>query len=182
MVMEYNLTIQDVIDELAKRKISAHIKTLQRRAKDGLIPCPYRKSGGRGKGMVVLYPDDTPAEYYAAEKVKEMFKLSYSEIKKIREIALGLNLQEIFEYIFEIQQYFLAYFWLCCKAEYEGTLQEFPQIEVSRWARGSIGWRERNIHLELKTPEKTYYADISDFNDPVKTDLWWKLLDRIQRF
>jgi len=41
-------------------------RTLQRWAKEGLIPKPDRKSAGRGKGKITEYHEDTPARGFAS--------------------------------------------------------------------------------------------------------------------
>lgn len=64
-----------VLKELEKLGINMSERTLQRYVKDDLVPMPERKSGGRGKGRVTDYPEETPVEAYAS------YNLIHGEIK-----------------------------------------------------------------------------------------------------
>ena len=50
---EYKLTPRDVIEQVSRLGFSVKPKTLQRRYQDELIPRPFIKGGGRGKGTIV---------------------------------------------------------------------------------------------------------------------------------
>ena len=83
---------KQVLDELSKYGINTSERTLQRYAKEGLIPEPERRSAGRGKGKISDYPEDTPAHFYASWRTINGFrKLNKEDIAKIRQIILITN-------------------------------------------------------------------------------------------
>lgn len=55
-----------VLKKLEELGVEISERTLQRYVKDNLIPEPERKSGGRGKGRITDYPEETPTEAYAS--------------------------------------------------------------------------------------------------------------------
>jgi hypothetical protein len=168
---EYKLTPQDVIDQLLRLGFSVKPKTLQRRYQDELIPRPFMKGGGRGKGTIVLYPDDTPAEFYASDHLK---------------VKLGINFKEVYKN----PNSFAAYVWLAFKAKAMG--QRMPVIVIWRRERKSRlgGAAERIIKLELtplveNIPDKFSFMEV--YNPVTLTegetpnfDEWWKMLVKLE--
>ncbi len=182
---EYKLTPQDVIDQLSSLGFSVKPKTLQRRYQDELIPRPFIKGGGRGKGTIVLYPDDTPAEFYASEHLKDKLGISLKEVAEIRQIALQGWLN-----IFGSPKNFAALVWLAFKAKAMG--QRLPVIVIWRRERKSSlgGADERTIKLELaplaeSIPDK--FSFMEAYNPVTLTEgetpnfnEWWKMLAKLE--
>ncbi len=78
-----------VLKELERLGIKTTERTLQRYVKDELIPMPYRKSVGRGKGKVVDYQDETSLEFAASYILKNgPFKCSSETTRRARSIAI----------------------------------------------------------------------------------------------
>ena len=55
-----------ILKKLKELGVEISERTLQRYVKEGLVPMPERKSGGRGKGKITDYPESTVAEAYAS--------------------------------------------------------------------------------------------------------------------
>ena len=193
---EYKLTPQDVIDQLLRLGFSVKPKTLQRRYQDELIPRPFMKGGGRGKGTIVLYPDDTPAEFYASEHLKDKLGINFKEVAEIRQIALQGDKNAFWLNIFKSPKNFAALVWLAFKAKAMG--QRLPVVVISK--KGSKidlgGTTERTIELEL-FPVANYPAleegipDGYDFlrvlnpvtlteGETPNFDEWWKMLVKLE--
>ncbi len=182
---EYKLTPQDVIDQLSSLGFSVKPKTLQRRYQDELIPRPFIKGGGRGKGTIVLYPDDTPAEFYASEHLKDKLGISLKEVAEIRQIALQGWLN-----IFESPKNFAALVWLAFKAKAMG--QRLPVIVIWRRERKSSlgGADERTIKLELAPLAESIldkFSFMEVYNPVTLTEgetpnfnEWWKMLAKLE--
>lgn len=68
-------------------------RTLQRYVKDELIPMPERKSGGRGKGKITDYQEETPAEFYASHKLRFEHGLKPDFIARCREKGLRMEME-----------------------------------------------------------------------------------------
>ena len=127
---EYKLTPRDVIEQVSRLGFSVKPKTLQRRYQDELIPRPFIKGGGRGKGTIVLYPDDTPAEFYASEHLKDKLGINLKEVAEIRQIALQGDKNAFWLSIFESPKNFAALVWLAFKAKAMG--QRLPVVVISK--------------------------------------------------
>ena len=187
---EYKLTPQDVIDQLLRLGFSVKPKTLQRRYQDELIPRPFMKGGGRGKGTIVLYPDDTPAEFYASEHLKDKLGINFKEVAEIRQIALQGDKKAFWTNICKNPNSFAAYVWLAFKAKALG--QRMPVIVIWRRERESRlgGAAERIIKLELtplaeNIPDKFSFMEV--YNPVTLTegetpnfDEWWKMLVKLE--
>ena len=187
---EYKLTPQDVIVQLLRLGFSVKPKTLQRRYQDELIPKPFIKGGGRGKGTIVLYPDDTPAEFYASEHLKDKLGINFKEVAEIRQIALQGDKNAFWLGIFESPKNFAALVWLAFKAKALG--QRMPVIVIWRRERKSRlgGAAERIIKLELtplveNIPDKFSFMEV--YNPVTLTegetpnfDEWWKMLAKLE--
>jgi len=187
---EYKLTPQDVIDQLLRLGFSVKPKTLQRRYQNGLIPRPFTKGGGRGKGIIVLYPDDTPAEFYASEHLKNKLGIDFKEVAEIRQIVLQDDKNAFWLNVFKSPKNFAALVWLALKAEAMG--QRLPVIVIWQRKRKSSlrGAAERIIKLELtplaeNIPDK--FSFIEGYNPVTLTEgetpnfnEWWKMLAKLE--
>ena len=81
-----------VLHKLEKMGVEITHRTLQRYAEEGLIPKPDTKAAGRGKGKITEYPEETPFQAYASWLLlKGNLRRSKKEVKRIREMALGLS-------------------------------------------------------------------------------------------
>jgi hypothetical protein len=187
---EYKLTQQDVIDQLSSLGFSVKPKTLQRRYQDELIPKPFIKGGGRGKGTIVLYTDDTPAEFFASEHLKDKLSLNFKKVSEIRQIALQDDKNAFWLNIFTSPKNFAALVWLALKAEAMG--QRLPVIVIWRREKKSSlrGAAERTIEMELtplagNIPDKFSFMEV--YNPVTLTegetpnfDEWWKMLAKLE--
>lgn len=85
-------TPKEVLEKLSSLGISISERTLQRYAKQGLIPKPETKSAGRGKGKITDYPEDTTAEAYATFRMMHgAIKISPNSLAQARQYALAAN-------------------------------------------------------------------------------------------
>ena len=187
---EYKLTPQDVIDRLSRLGFSVKPKTLQRRYQDELIPRPFIKGGGRGKGTIVLYPDDTPAEFYASEHLKDKLGINLKEVAEIRQIALQGDKNAFWLNVFESPKNFAALVWLAFKAKAMG--QRLPVMVIwQRERKSSLGGAyERTIKLELAPLAKSIpdkFSFMEAYNPVTLTegetpnfDEWWKMLAKLE--
>jgi hypothetical protein len=66
MVRSEIMTPDEVVNTLKKMGVEITRRTLLNYENWGLIPKPKRGGLGRGKGRTTYYPDETPAEAYAA--------------------------------------------------------------------------------------------------------------------
>ena len=187
---EYKLTPQDVIDQLLRLGFSVKPKTLQRRYQDELIPRPFMKGGGRGKGTIVLYPDDTPAEFYASEHLKDKLGIDFKEVAEIRQIALQDDKNAFWLNVFKSPKNFAALVWLALKAEAMG--QRLPVTVIWRREKKSSlrGAAERTIEMELtplagNIPDKFSFMEV--YNPVTLTEgetpnfnEWWKMLAKLE--
>jgi hypothetical protein len=191
---EFKLTPQDVIDQLLRLGFSVKPKTLQRRYQDELIPRPFMKGGGRGKGTIVLYPDDTPAEFYASEHLKDKLGINFKEVAEIRQIALQGDKKAFWTNICKNPKNYAAYVWLVFKAKALG--QRLPIVVISKKPINPEGITQRTIELEL-FPVVNHPAleegipdgyDFLEILNPVTLtegetpnfDEWWKMLVKLE--
>lgn len=80
---------REVITELKERRgLEIHRNTLLDYKKRGLIPKPEEKSGGRGRGKIVDYPEETPAEFWASFIQVNVLKLKRDTVTRVRRLAL----------------------------------------------------------------------------------------------
>ena len=175
---EYKLTPRDVIEQVSRLGFSVKPKTLQRRYQDELIPRPFIKGGGRGKGTIVLYPDDTPAEFYASEHLKDKLGITLKEVAEIRQIALQGDKNAFWLNVFESPKNFAALVWLAFKAKAMG--QRLPVIVIWRRERKSSlrGADERTIKLELFM--EVYNPVTLTEGETPYFDEWWKMLVKLE--
>jgi hypothetical protein len=85
---EYDVTLDEVVKELNSLGIKTSEDSIQRYAKDKLIPMPERKSAGRGQGKISNYADETPAEFYASYVLKHEHRLKSDKIADCRKKGL----------------------------------------------------------------------------------------------
>jgi hypothetical protein len=84
----------EVVANLAILGINVTSETVRNYVKWGLIPTPFRKSLGRGKGRISIYPEETPEEFYASYCLVhrvEGIKLSPKLVAPIRKAALCIE-------------------------------------------------------------------------------------------
>lgn len=74
------MNIHEVQEKLKEMGIEVTVRTIQRYAKEGLIPKPKRKAAGRGKGKISKYADNTPEAFY--ENYQEMHRPVKRNLKR----------------------------------------------------------------------------------------------------
>lgn len=84
------MTPDEVLAALEKLDVVITRRTLLNWEKWGLIPEPKRGGLGKGKGRFANYPDDTPAEAYAAWFFLGR-RLKVKNLKDLREAALAIE-------------------------------------------------------------------------------------------
>jgi len=167
------LTTEEVIGKLSEKGIETNNWLLSRSAREGLIPKPLIKRFGRGKGTVVFYDNETPAEYYANKMIKKHYKLPYSDIVAIRGKAIGAEFQSLLNSAFDDPHNFLAILWLYYKANFNGGTHNNHKIIVS----SGLQWGgERYLDIELKVSGSVYKTRIREFKEPEKLNKWLKIL------
>ncbi|HHT48947.1 MAG TPA: hypothetical protein GXZ98_06615 [Firmicutes bacterium] len=188
-ISDYNLSPHDVIEQATKLGIKITIRTLQRRTDEELVPQPYRTSAGRGVGKVTLYRGDTPAELYAAEKLKKILNVQYEDVSKIRQITIQENMKTFWVNIFKRPDFFAAYAWLKLKAKALDT--GFP-IFIN-W-RLIPAWLSPSAKREIKLEQIASSENLPDEFDFIEIinpvtltedetpnfDKWWDVIKKIE--
>ncbi len=80
---------EDVVKALDSLAVSVTERALRRWEKAGLIPVAERQNLGRGGGIVLDYPEWTPAEVYASKSLMDWVGTS-EKVAAIRERALKI--------------------------------------------------------------------------------------------
>jgi len=78
------VTPEKVLAVLSSQGVNITMRTLQRWAKDELIPAPERGSYGQGGGTWADYPDETIPEALTANLLKKVFKLKNDDVAGAR--------------------------------------------------------------------------------------------------
>jgi hypothetical protein len=147
----------DVLEKLSELGVNITERTLQKYAKEGLIPMPFRKSAGRGRGRIVDYADDTPAEAYAAWLFLNICRLRYRDVRDVREKALEIEgtdaeLQLVIDRFYQSTgMSALVDDWLTEKARILNGLKPGDSGAISTadfWTQGLKGNRIRKITIE----------------------------------